>query len=273
MNTGTLSNIDLVHSIKARAHVNQMLKTQPDPNDECQFEIPDPAETESKTDKSANEMWTDRSLFNSDYTNELGYTTDESAIAKVRRKLISEGINPDRREPTYSITDEQVEWLSSRYDFEDEDAWGTSRSPGFGNFVLDLVYLNVLSFDDVDILFGVLEFNANHRVTEFFPGKGYVNSDGSYSATYEEFIAKMNVEYFAKHSSELSEDSEYYGKSVEEIEKIITQKVQRHFELVSMLDSFFEQLREYSAGGFDVVKPFISDFSDKLKEEFGKAVD
>lgn len=270
MNIGTMSNIDLVHSIRARAHVNQMLKTKPDPNDECQFEIPDPAETESKTENSANEMWTDRSLFNDDYTTELGYTADRSALDKVREKLRTEGIDADRREPTYGITDEQVEWLSSRYDFEDEDAWGTAVSPEFGNFVLDLVYLNVLSFDDVDILFGVSEFNVNHRGTEFFPGRGYVNSDGSYSATYEEFMAKMNAEYLAKNAPE---NSEYSGKSVEEIEKVINEKVQRHFELISMLDSFFARLRENSANGFDVVKPFIADFSDRLKEEFGKAVD
>lgn len=269
MNIGTMSNIDLVHSIRARAHVNQMLKTQPDPNDECQFEV----QSSAVSEEPDTEKWSGGSLFDFDMNTELGYTADKYALNNVREKLKSEGIDPDRREPSYSITDEQVEWLSSRYDFGDESAWDSAQSPEFGNFVLDLVYLNVISFDDVEILFGVTEFNANHRVTEFFPGKGYVNSDGSYSATYEEYIARMNAEYFAKHSSELSEDSEYYGKSVEEIEKKITQKVQRHFELVSMLDSFFEQLREYSAGGFDVVKPFISDFSDKLKEEFGKAVD
>ena len=133
-------------------------------------------------------------------------------------------------------------------------------SPEFGNFVLDLAYLNVLSFDDVETLFGVMEFNANHRSTEYVEGKGYANSDGSYSENYEDFIAKMNTEYLAEKSPE---------KPVEEIEKTINIQVERHLELMSLLDSFFARLREYSANSFDTIKPFITDFSEKLKEEFG----
>ena len=87
-------------------------------------------------------------------------------------------------------------------------------SPEFGNFVLDLAYLNVISF---------------------------------------ECLAEKNPE-----------------KPIEEIEKTINEKVQRHFELMSLLDSFFARLRENSANGFDIIKPFINDFSEKLKEDFGK---
>lgn len=148
MNISGLSNIDLVHSIKARAHVNSMLKTQLDPNDECQFEV----QSSAASEEPDTEKWISSSLFNFDAATELGYTADKSALNKVREKLKAEGIDPDRREPTYGITDEQVEWLSSRYDFDDKDAWGTAVSPEFGNFVLDLAYLNVISFDDVDIL-------------------------------------------------------------------------------------------------------------------------
>lgn len=256
MNIGTMSNIDLVHSIRALAHVNSMLKTQPDPNDECQFEV----QSSAVSEEPDTEKWIGSSLFKTDITTELGYTADKSALNKVREKLKAEGIDPDRREPTYSITDEQVEWLSERYDFGSDSAWESAQSSEFGNFVLDLAYLNVLSFDDVDTLFGVLEFNANHRGTEFIPGKGYANSDGSYSATYEEFMAKMNAEYLAEKNPE---------KPIEEIEKTINEKVQRHFELMSLLDSFFARIRENSANGFDTIKPFITDFSEKLKEDFG----
>lgn len=262
MNIGTMSNIDLVHYIKALANVNSMLKTQPDPNDECQFEIQDSAGEESKqeTQNSDNGKWINGSLFKIDLNSSLGYTADRFAINKVREKLKSEGVDPDYREPTYGITDEQLEWLSGRHDFGDSSAWDSMQSSEFGNFVLDLAYLNVLSFDDVETLFGVLEFNANHRCTEFVEGKGYANSDGSYSEKYEEFIAKMNTEYLAEKSPE---------KPVEEIEKTISVQVKRHFELMSLLDSFFAQLREYSANDFDTIKPFITDFSEKLKEDFG----
>lgn len=262
MNIGTMSNIDLVHYVKALAHVNSMLKTQPDPNDECQFEIQDSAVSESKQEvqNSENEKWINGSLFKIDLNSSLGYAADKSALNKVREKLKAEGIDPDHREPTYGITDEQVEWLSGRYDFDTNSAWDSMQSPEFGNFVLDLAYLNVLSFDDVETLFGVLEFNANHRCTEFVEGKGYANSDGSYSANYEDFIAKMNAEYLADKSPE---------KPVENIEKTINNQVKRHFELMSLLDSFFAQLREYTANGFDTIKPFITDFSEKLKEDFG----
>lgn len=262
MNIGTMSNIDLVHYIKALAHVDSMLKTQTDPNDEYPFEFQDPvgAELDQETPNSCSEKWINDSLFKIDLNSSLGYYADKSALNKVREKLEAEGIDPDHRKPTYGITDEQVEWLSGRYDFNTDSAWDSMESPTFGNFVLDLAYLNVLSFDDVETLFGVMEFNANHRCTEFVMGKGYVNSDGSYSTNYEEFISKMNTEYLAETNSE---------KPVEEIEKTMTDQVKRHGELMMLLDSFFAQIREYSINGFDTIKPFITDLSEKLKEDFG----
>ncbi len=49
------------------------------------------------------------------------------------------GIDPDKREPTHEITDEQREWLESRHELSKINGDGEE----YGELVADLIYLNV----------------------------------------------------------------------------------------------------------------------------------
>ena len=110
----------------------------------------------------APDRWTSNSLYTLDVDTLEGYRVNREALEKVREQLRSEGIDADSRTPTHEITDEQMEWLGSRYDLDFLSACCFSH-PDYGNFMLDLAYLNVFSLDEVENMYGVLPFNANHK--------------------------------------------------------------------------------------------------------------
>ncbi len=78
---------------------------------------------------------------------------DSSAVDEVLKYLDILGEDTEHRKPTHDITDEQIEWLKSRHDFEKlcsgEAGYNASGgSAEIQNFYADLVYLNVFSPKD-----------------------------------------------------------------------------------------------------------------------------
>lgn len=95
----------------------------------------------------APDRWTDVSLYTFDSLPK-GYSVNEGALLRVKEQLESESIDADKRTPTHKITNEQMEWLNSKYDLHYLSGCSISETE-FGNFMLDLAYLNVFSFDEV----------------------------------------------------------------------------------------------------------------------------
>lgn len=105
--------------------------------------------------------WTSASLYKIDHDTPKGYTVNKAALSKVREQLSAEGIDADARTPTHEITDEQMDWLGSRYDLEFLGACSFTHEE-YGNFMLDLAYLNVFSLDEVENMYGVMPLNSSH---------------------------------------------------------------------------------------------------------------
>lgn len=90
------------------------------------------------------------------------------------------GINPYDREPTYKMTDEQIQWIKSRHNLDevyktssgscDDGCSSWTMSWWDENFLSDLVYLNVISPEDAKN-FGWIAFPGSEV------GKVYAASD------------------------------------------------------------------------------------------------
>jgi len=121
------------------------------------------AKERAKLKSENGERWTRNPLYKTNFDTSLGYTINKDALDKVRDRLKEEGVDPSRRTPTHEITDEQMDQLAEKYDLEYLSLAGI-EDPEYGNFLLDLAYMNVFSCDEMDELFGVSEINANHQV-------------------------------------------------------------------------------------------------------------
>lgn len=102
------------------------------------------------------------------------------AVAYMRDEL---GIDVDSRVPTYEITEEQKEWLSSRHDLSKLHEYSFASAER-QNFLADLVYLNVISADEAKMVgltqvpmgrIGVLERVEGTRFTVDAPQNKYRN--------------------------------------------------------------------------------------------------
>ena len=92
-----------------------------------------------------------------------------NTVDKAVDYMINElGMDLSRRTPTHELTDEQKQWLMSRYDINDiyKTVDGVTETGGYhkgwydGNFLSDLIYLNVLSPEDVKMV-GTVAFPAH----------------------------------------------------------------------------------------------------------------
>lgn len=214
--------------------------------------------------------WTSDLLFNVDIDTMKGYTVNKDLLDKVKEKLKSEGINADGRTPTHEISDEQLEWLKSRHDF-DHLVDCMMEDSEFSNFMLDLAYLNVFSFDEIEDFYGVLPLNANnkccivyyHGNPETGEGAGYVNSDGSISETYEEWIDNLNAEYLKTENAERSENEK---KNI--AAEFASQRIKNMSKISEMFARVFES-RKNDMLNNNLMFSGIEDASEKLKEDFG----
>ncbi len=218
----------------------------------------------------APDRWTSSSLYTLDIDTLEGYRVNREALERVREQLRSEGIDAESRTPTHEITDEQMEWLNSRYDLDFLSACSFSH-PDYGNFMLDLAYLNVFSLDEVENMYGVMPFNANHKgyLYKLDTGdglSGYVNPFGGVDnyLDNDDLYTQLIMEYLK---------IKYTGRSEKEYERMTEDfKVQR-LERMMIIEDFFARAAEKSDNnkldGMDGARPNIENISEKLREDFG----
>lgn len=213
----------------------------------------DPAAQERMEKKrSENERWTDTPVYIIDTDSVKGYTVDMSALDKVRNRLKEEGIDADTRSPTHEVTDEQMEWLNERYDL-DYLRKSLINCSEFGNFMLDLAYLNVFSLKEVENFFGVLPFNANCKCISF-------DDDSSLEKALDDLAEVNNRKYF---------ETEYPGLSESEYEQMVKAVSVQKTTISTIFEAFFARFSQKIENDFNAAKPFIEDASEKLKEDFG----
>ena len=228
-------------------------------------EAPTPAEAVGAPDR-----WTSNSLYTIDMDTLTGYRVNHDALEKVREQLLAEGIDEYSRTPSHEITDEQMEWLSSRYDLNFLSVCSFSH-PDYGNFMLDLAYLNVFSIDEVENMYGVMPFNANHKgyLYKLDTGdgySGYVNPFGGVDnyLDNDDLYTRLIMEYLK---------IKYTGRSEKEYERMTEDFKAQRVERMMILEDFFARAAERSdvntLGGMDGARPNIENISEKLKEDFG----
>lgn len=219
----------------------------------------DRAEQKSAT----SERWTSNPLFKNDITSTLGYTINKDAIERIKEKLKEEGIDPSKRNPTHEITDEQMAQLAEKYDLEYLSMAGM-EDPEYGNFLLDLGYMNVFSCNELENeFFGIGEPNGYLYCVETFDGSkaGYYIWNGKNFDTYEDMVKYTRMDYL--RSKEPGRTESYYQAKY----KDYMAKTQ---ERLNILHDFFERASKFFYPGLaDAPKPEIKDTSEKLKEDFG----
>ena len=226
------------------------------------------ARERAKLKSETGERWTSNPLYKIDLNSPLGYTVNKDAIDKVREKLKEEGIDPSRRTPTHEITDEQLEQLAQKYDLEYLSFAGID-DPEYGNFLLDLAYMNVFSFDETEELFGVGETSKNLcGVSYIIPldgsGSPYYLKNGERFNSWEDITEAANREYLRARYPSRTES--YYRQMTEDF-------MARAEERMNILNDFFDRASRYSYPGLaDAPKPAVEDVSGKLKEDFGKII-
>lgn len=212
------------------------------------------------------DRWTGEHLYTIDENTPEGYRVNKDALSRVRKQLEAEGIDADSRTPTHEITDEQMEWLSSRYDLDFLGACSFTHED-YGNFMLDLAYLNVFSLDEVENMFGVMPFNSNHRayLYKLDTGdgvSGYVNPFGGTENYVEQddLYTQLIMECLKVKCA---------GRSEKEYEQMAEDLAAQRAERMSVLAEFFARFAASKATPFDVAMPIVENISEKLKEDFG----
>lgn len=223
--------------------------------------------------RSSNDRWTGRDLYTIDTDSLKGYTVNKNALDKVREKLKEEGVDADKRTPTHEITDEQMGWLGSKYDLEFLSVCSFTHSE-YGNFMLDLAYMNVFSLDEVENMYGVMPFNANNKAILYYhgdprtgDGAGYIDpfsGDGSVTEDWDDMYTRLIMEYLKVRYTGRTESE--YEQMTEEFK---TQRVERMMIIEDFFARFSENKERYDPA---VSKPLIEDASEKLKEDFGRAL-
>lgn len=110
------------------------------------------------------------------------------------------GIDADGRTPTHEITDEQREWLSSRHDMSNmqcnvikentvngQTSYYSTHTAEYGNFLADLVYLNVYSPDEAKMLNMV----SVRGTPDVYSGGGFTPAVCSVSGALSNSIARQ----------------------------------------------------------------------------------
>lgn len=227
--------------------------------------------TEEIESSSAPDRWTSEHLYTIDETTPEGYRVSKEALSRVKKQLEAEGIDADKRTPTHEITDEQMEWLSSRYDLDFLSVCSFTHED-YGNFMLDLAYLNVFSLDEVENMFGVMPFNSNHRgyLYKIDTGdgvSGYVNPFGGTEdyVDQDDLYTQLLMEYLKAKSG---------GRTEKEYEQMAEDLAAQRAERMSVITEFFARVAANKANSldFDVARRDVENITEKLKEEFGVTI-
>ncbi len=227
---------------------------------------------ETDTDKigdGAPESWVDQSLWS---LTSAGYVNVLDAIIKFKEKMSELGIDMDKRpEPTHEITAEQEKWLASRYDLS-KIRNAPIGSEEYSNFMLDLVYLNVFSLDEIT--------TAQSTITTFGPGEtariisvdesentshadNFLDAILETADTLEDFLMEYIEQKYGKLKDAPDDVKEWY----EVRNKIVEQKREFHDFLARFFAKFSDSEPE---NNYDGAKLNIEDAAGKLKEDFGK---
>ena len=216
----------------------------------------------------ATDRWTDVGLYAIDRSPK-GYSVNEDALSKVKEQLQSEGIDADKRTPTHKVTEEQMEWLNSKYDLKSFSGCSFSE-PEFGNFMLDLAYLNVFSFDEVENMYaGIIpQLSDKPQVISAYYYGDPETGDG---AGYQDLYAGGTVisgDMPTSHITAKYLKATYPGLSESEYRKMTAEYTAQFQERRKILEQIFgdsDVCIENTGNTF--LK--INDVSDKLKEDFG----
>lgn len=224
------------------------------------------ARERSKQKSETNERWTSNPLYKTNFDTLLGYTVNKDALNRVRDRLIEEGKKTNRT-PTHEITDEQFAILAEKYDLEYLSCFAGMEDVEYGNFLLDLVYMNVFSLDEMEDFFGVSEINVNHKAYCYvWPSdgsKGYYSCGGDTRFdSWEDVLKYINMEYLKV---------KYPGRSESYYDQMTEDYMDRTSKRIGVIHNFFDRVFEYyNYDLINIVKPNIEDASEKLKEDFGK---
>lgn len=195
-------------------------------------------------------MWIAVGLFKIDSKSLKGYTVNETMLSKVKNQ-----ISTDNSVPTHKITEEQIEWLKSKYDLEFLSSCSITNEE-YGKFILDLVKLNVFSIEDVENMYGIMPFNANHKgylyALETKDGKtGYVNPFGGEDNYLDEKSLQngLTLEYLK---------SEYNGLSEEEYIKMSEELANQRRECLSVIEDIFDKGSPKNDSDSNITNPAVT---------------
>ncbi len=195
-------------------------------------------------------MWIVEGLYKIDDNSLKGYTVNHTMLSQVKNQ-----ISTDNSVPTHKITEEQMEWLKSKYDLEFLSACSITNEE-YGKFILDLVKLNVFSIEDVENMYGVMPFNANHKgylyALDTKDGKtGYVNPfSGEENYLDNKNLQKgLAVEYLKSEYNRLSEDE--YIKMAEDL-------ADKRCECLSVIEYIFDKGSPKNDNAFDTSNPAVT---------------
>lgn len=258
-NRTNAQDIKKSYDLKSESSFNSVLDVNPNTNDAA---LPDEA-------SKASDRWTDVSLYTFD-SSPKGYTVSEDALLRVKEHLESESIDADQRTPTHKITDEQMEWLNSKYDLHHLSVCSISEAE-FGNFMLDLAYLNVFSLDEVRNMYaGIIPPQSDqpqlislyyHGAPETGEGAGYVDLNAEGTVVNEDVPTDHITANYLK--------AEKPGLTSEEYREMTTEFSAQFQERLKILKNIFGFLADSIESATDTTLLKIYDVSEKLKEDFG----
>lgn len=225
-------------------------------------------DADAKIGKGVPEDWSELDLWSITPT---GYVAGMDVLIRFKETMSELGIDMDNRpEPTHAITTEQEEWLASRHDLSKLPN-APACSEESSNFMLDLVYLNVLSWDEA--------VKSQSTIISFPPGeKGWIMWDDERenvspadnfldamektADSLADFLMKYIEQKYGKVEDAPGDVKEWY----ETHNKIVEQKREIHDFLARFLAGFSDSKQE---NDYDGAKLHIEDASEKLKEDFG----
>lgn len=255
-----VQNTKTANSLEATSFLDSILDVDAKTND---FTLTD--EVSQTSDR-----WIDVSLYTFD-SSPRGYSVNEDALAKVREALKAEGINADKRTPTHEITDEQLEWLSSKYDLHCMSVCVVSE-PEFGNFMLDLAYLNVFSLDEVENMWLFPPQTDKPQLVSIYyfgdpetgAGAGYVSQVSGDILSYEEWLEERQntiINNYIKAENPSLTDEKY--------QEMTAEYAAQFKERMKILERIFEYAADQIENNTYNALLKIEDASEKLKEDFG----
>lgn len=157
------------------------------------------------------------------------------------------GLDPDDRTFTHEITDEQREWLASRYDIEALRTADSVMSREFQNFLADLYYLGIFSKSEItEYCAGDFDFFGLSGQSAFLVMVG-TDEDEIFQPkcadTALEYVTKsLKLQsrelYYFETDPGMMENAQKYPGMVESMREILDSKQEMHDVLLDFFGSF-----------------------------------